>query len=78
MDPRVEHVLNWQAPTLAKQVRQFLGLVRYISAFLLALAEHTAVLTPLTKKECNSSFPAWTTKHQCAFESIKGLVVKIT
>lgn len=72
---KVEHVLKWQAPTSVKQVRQFLGLVRYISAFLPALAEHTAVLTPLTKKECNKSFPVWTSEHQSAFEAIKGLVL---
>ncbi|KAF8227809.1 DNA/RNA polymerase, partial [Tricholoma matsutake] len=72
---KVEWVLNWQAPTSAKQVHQFLGLVCYISAFLPALAEHTTVLTLLTKKECNTLFPAWTTVHQHTFEAIKGLVL---
>lgn len=60
---KVERVLNWQAPTSAKQVMQFLGLVRYISIFLPALAEHTAILTPLTKKECNKKFPGWGQEH---------------
>lgn len=72
---KVEHIMNWQAPKSAKQVRQFLGLVRYISTFLPALAEHTTILTPLTKRECNSAFPAWRGIHQWAFEAIKGLVL---
>jgi hypothetical protein len=72
---KVDRVLKWRTPTSAKEVHQFLGLVRYISAFLPALAEHTALLTPLTKKECNARFPTWTTGHQKAFESIKKLVL---
>lgn len=72
---KVEQVLNWQAPTLAKQVWQFLGLVHYISVFLLALVEHTAILTLLMKKECNATFPPWKLEHQCTFEAIKRLVL---
>jgi hypothetical protein len=52
-----------------------LGLVRYISAFLPHLAEHTAVLTPLTTKDCEKIFPEWCPAHQEAFDAIKALVV---
>lgn len=63
-DPaKVEAVRNWSQPTSAKQVRQFLGPVRYISSFLPHLSENTAVLTPLTKKECDAEFPRWTEAH---------------
>jgi hypothetical protein len=72
---KVEHILNWPTPTSAKEVRCFLGLVWYISTFLPALAEHTSLLTPLTRKECNANFPTWTADHHSAFESIKALVV---
>lgn len=72
---KVERVLHWQVLTSVKQVQQFLGLVRYISMFLPMLVEHTAILMPLMKKECNKSFPAWTSEHQSAFEAIKGLVL---
>jgi hypothetical protein len=72
---KVLRILNWPAPKSAKHVQQFLGLVRYITAFLPTLAEYTAVLTPLTQKECNSSFPAWMGNHQAAFENIKRLVI---
>ena len=50
-------------------------MVRYLAIFLPRLADSTAVLDKLTKKECDRNFPAWTTKHQTAFETIKSLVV---
>jgi hypothetical protein len=59
----VNQILEWPKPTSAKQVWQFLGLICYISTFLPALAEHTLVLIPLTRKECNMSFPTWNAKH---------------
>jgi hypothetical protein len=72
---KVERILNWPTPRSAKDVRQFLGLVRYISVFLPSLAEHTTLLTPLTRKECNTLFPPWTAEHHDAFQAIKALVV---
>jgi hypothetical protein len=72
---KVDKILNWPAPKTANEVRSFLGLVRYIATFLPHWAEHTAVLTPLTNKECNKRFPAWSATHQNAFEAIKALVV---
>jgi hypothetical protein len=38
---KVDKILNWPAPKNATDVRSFLGLVRYISAFLPKLADHT-------------------------------------
>ena len=74
-DPRkIEKILDWPQPTTATNVRGFLGLTRYIAAFLPTLAEHTSVLTPLTTKECDRDFPKWTPEHQKAFEAIKALV----
>lgn len=72
---KVKQILNWPMPRTAKEVCQFLGLVRYISTFLLALAEHTTVLSPLTHKECNKLFPLWTAEHHHTFKSIKVLIV---
>jgi RNase H-like domain found in reverse transcriptase/Reverse transcriptase (RNA-dependent DNA polymerase) len=71
----VERILNWPHPKSAKDVRSYLGIVRYLANFLLALAEHTSVLTPLTSPECNKNFPEWLDKHQAAFDAIKSLVV---
>ena len=74
-DPRkVDRILDWPQPTTATNVRGFLGLTRYIAAFLPALAEHTSVLTPLTTKECDREFPEWKPEHQKAFQAIKDLV----
>lgn len=75
-DPRkTDRIVNWPVPKSATEVRQFLGLVRYISQFLPALAEHTSHLTPLTNKECDKVFPAWTDDHQHAFQAIKDIVI---
>ncbi|RDB23809.1 Retrovirus-related Pol polyprotein from transposon 17.6 [Hypsizygus marmoreus] len=73
---KVEKIVNWPVPCKTKHVRQFLGLVRYIVAFLPAFAEHMSILMPLTKKEYNKSFPPWLPSHQNAFDTIKALVVR--
>ena len=72
---KVDKILNWPVPRNTTDIRSFLGLVRYISWYLPKLADFTSVLTPLTTKECRREFPTWTNTHQCAFESIKALVV---
>jgi hypothetical protein len=72
---KVDKILSWLTPRTASDVRSFLGLVRYISAFLPHLAEHTTILTPLTAKEYDKAFPDWLPPHQRAFNAIKALVV---
>jgi len=57
------------------QVRSFLGMVRYLSAFLPNLAEHTAVLTRLTTKDAEKNFPSWDDVHEQAFRDIKKIIV---
>ena len=71
---KADRVSNWPVPTSSKQVRSFLGLVRYLNIFLPNLAKHTGILDELTRKECDRDFPPWTTRHQNAFEEIKRLV----
>jgi hypothetical protein len=73
-EEKADRVINWPAPTSAKQVRGFLGLVRYLAAFLPKLADFTTILDELTRKECDRSFPPWTPRYQTAFDSIKDLV----
>jgi hypothetical protein len=70
---KADRVKNWPRPTTAKQVRGFLGLVRYLAAFLPKIADHTTILDELTRKECDKRFPEWTTRHQAAFEAVKEL-----
>lgn len=70
---KVDRVLDWPVPRSSKDVRAFLGLVRYIANFLPKLAEHTSVLSALTTKEAEENF-VWRPEHFAAFEAIKKLV----
>jgi hypothetical protein len=72
---KVAKILEWPVPKSAKEVRQFLGLVRYLNAFLPKLAMQSEILNRLTWKECDKKFPEWTQTHQDAFDTIKALVV---
>ena len=71
---KADRIKHWPTPNSASDVRSFLGLVRYLSAFLPKLAKFTVVLDELTKKECDKDFPGWSDRHQLAFDSIKRLV----
>jgi hypothetical protein len=71
---KIQRILDWPQPKCAKDVRAFLGLVRYLAAFLPNLAEYTRHLTPLTEKMADKQFPTWTSDHQMAFNHIKALV----
>lgn len=70
---KVDRILDWPVPRSTKDVRAFLGLVRYIANFLPKLAKHTSVLTTLTTKEAEENF-VWKPEHFAAFEAIKKLV----
>lgn len=74
---KIEHISNWKSPHLSKEVRAFLGLVRYIAAFLPKLADFTHVLTPLTTKSCDKTFLDWIAEHKVAFLGIKSLVLSV-
>ncbi|RXW17945.1 hypothetical protein EST38_g7906 [Candolleomyces aberdarensis] len=72
---KIDRVQKWPVPSLAKDVRRFLGLVRYLDPFLPQLAQHAEVLNQLTGKECDKLFPDWSPHHQRAFDSIRDLVL---
>lgn len=75
-DPlKITAVANWPRPKSNTEVRSFLSLVRYISAFLPKLVYHTAILTPLTMKDLEKKFPPWMEDHQKAFKAIKQLIL---
>ena len=71
---KIQKILDWPIPTNSTEVWAFLGLVQYVASFLPKLADHTYILTPLTNKS-SKTLLSWTVEHQCAFESIKALVV---
>ncbi|GAA5993888.1 hypothetical protein JCM11641_000193, partial [Rhodosporidiobolus odoratus] len=77
-DPnRIERVVNWPTPTTVKQLRGFLGLVQYLRNFIIGLAQHTAVLTPLTRKGTVDITALWTKKEDEAFQAIRRVVTSL-
>jgi hypothetical protein len=72
---KINKILDWPVPKSAKEMRAFLGVVRFIANFLPNLAEHTRILNELTTKEAEKNFPEWDSACQWAFDSIKRLVV---
>jgi hypothetical protein len=74
-DKKVDKILDWPAPESVHDVRRFLGLVRYLNAFLPRLALQSQVLNELTLKRYERNFPAWTERYQTAFQAIKDIVV---
>ncbi|GAA5996670.1 hypothetical protein JCM11641_002665, partial [Rhodosporidiobolus odoratus] len=77
-DPnKIERVVNWPTPTTVKQLRGFLGLVQYLRKFIVGLAQHTAVLTPLTRKGMVDITALWTKKEDEAFQAIRQVVTSL-
>ncbi len=72
---KVAKILEWPTPRSATDVRQFLGLVRYLNAFLPRLAIQSDILNKLMGKDAEKHFPPWTQTHQNAFDMIKEIVV---
>lgn len=74
-DDKVARILEWPQPKSAQDVRRFLGLTRYLVAFLPRLAEFSNILSSnLATKECDKVFPAWSQKYEDAFQAIKDIV----
>ncbi|GAA5973503.1 hypothetical protein JCM21900_002203 [Sporobolomyces salmonicolor] len=77
-DPsKTEKIKNWGRPKTITQVRGFLGIVQYLRKFIPSLAEHTAVLTPLTRKGLTSIEHLWTAREEKAFGAIKRIVTSL-
>jgi len=74
-EKKADTIMAWPRPKTATQMRAFIGLVRYLLAFLPGLATHTGSLADLITKEADRKFPKWTETHQNTFEGIKKLVV---
>ena len=72
---KVSKILDWPRPQNVKQMQQFLGLVKYLKAFLPRLAVQSSILSKLTTKDCERHFPKWTDTYQNAFDKIKEIVI---
>jgi len=66
---KITRIGEWTTPKDRKELREFLGLVNYISQFLPHIATITAPLTDLTG---NAEF-VWTPTHDTAFQNTKRL-----
>ncbi|GAW02686.1 reverse transcriptase-RNase H-integrase [Lentinula edodes] len=73
-DKKVDWIMDWPTPKTVKELRAFLGLVRYVAAFLPQLAELTEILTRLTANDVDKDNLPWEARHNQAFEAIKVLV----
>jgi hypothetical protein len=73
-EKKAEKIENWPVPTNTTETRAFLGLVRYLNAFLPKLAIQSDILSVFTTKEAEKKFPEWLPKHQLAFDTIKAIV----
>ena len=72
-DPdKVDDIYNMPPPLNVVQFQQFLGLVQYMSPFIMKLAK-TETLRNLV---CETSEWDWTKSHQKAFEMVKSLISK--
>ena len=73
-DPdKVDDIHNMPPPLNVVQLQQFLGLVQYMSPFIMKLAKHTETLRNLV---CKTSEWDWTKSHQKTFETVKSLISK--
>ena len=75
-DPaKVASIRALSPPENIKELQQLLGMAQYLSPFVSHLADHTATLRDLTKKDREWQ---WTSSHQKAFEDLKDKVEKAT
>lgn len=72
IDPdRVKAILNIKSPTNKKELQIFLGMVNYLRNFVSKLADLTAPLNSLLKKDVSW---LWTEVHEKAFNNIKNCI----
>ncbi|GBG68359.1 hypothetical protein CBR_g2903 [Chara braunii] len=71
-DVKITAIAEWPAPTSAKQLRSFLGLISYYSNFIRGYARYSYVLTSTLLRK-NPPW-AWTPLHEDAFRALKKAV----
>ena len=75
-DPdRVNAVNTLPAPTNVTELQEFLGMVMYLSSFILGLSTLTAPLHELLKKDTDFT---WNTTYEAAFKHVKDAVISNT
>jgi len=71
---KIDKIFNWPHPKTVTQVCRFLSVMQYLRKFIPLLAEHTVVLTPLTKKGLTGVEELWNVREAKAFAAIKWIV----
>ncbi|GBG73111.1 hypothetical protein CBR_g12827 [Chara braunii] len=71
-DAKITAIVEWPAPTSAKQLRSFLGLTSYYSNFIRGYARYSYILTSTLLRK-NPPW-AWTPLHEDAFRALKKAV----
>ena len=75
-DPeKTTEIKNLPSPKNVTELQQFLGMVQYMSPFIPKLADHTAALRALTKKEVDWD---WTSSHEKAYQKVKNMICENT
>ena len=69
---KVDTVHTLPTPTTSQNLREFLGMVPYLSPFIPGLSTLTAPLHELLKKDTEFS---WNASYQTAFQCVKDVVV---
>jgi hypothetical protein len=69
VDPdKVQEVMNWEPPTIVRQIRSFLGLAGYYRRFILDFSRIAKLITELLKKEAKF---VWGQKCEDAFHTLR-------
>lgn len=75
-DPdKVKEIKNLPSPKNVTELQQFLGMVQYMSPFIPKLADHTAALRALTKKDVDWD---WNNSHEKAYQKVKSMICENT
>jgi hypothetical protein len=73
MDPeKIKAIQEWQAPTTAKEIRQFLGFANFYRQFICNYSDIVRPLTDLTRKDIGF---IWSDVADRAFQILKDLFI---
>ena len=70
---KVSVIVNMPAPTCKKQVQSFIGMVNYLSKFLVSLSELAEPIRELSKDKVPFN---WGPEHQAVFKQMKKKIVR--
>lgn len=77
---RIEAILRFEKPTLAKDLKRFLGMINFYRPFLPHATRHQSVLQQLVNgnKKCDTTKIVWSKETEAAFEACKDDIANAT